>query len=111
MLWRASRRQSPTVSDAVPSTTSTSQRTSNIGASGSGWASELDDEIGEEDINHLGVFEHVTGVLGDGFFQFGLPRGRRQRVGGLRGQHVENRGARGHQQRGLLLDALGLFLV
>ena len=76
--------------------TSTWQDTSSSPAKGLAAASVLDDEVGEEDIGHLGWLENVAGVLADRLLEGRLALGGHELIGGLLGSTADALGAYRH---------------
>src|SRR5689334_9995710 len=102
--------QSRTLIVAVPRTKSTGHGTSITQPNGSATSgSELDDELGEEDINHLLLVKQLTDFFLDcrlqGLFAFGRDEGG----GCLLRQELQNRGTHEHRDDRRLLNVLRLF--
>src|SRR4051794_31641471 len=110
MLSRWSSRHSRTVIEPLPTITSTPHRTSCNPGNALAGTSELDDEVGEEDIGYLCGVNDPGRLIEQLLLQRSLPVWRDDRVGGLLRQHVDERRAEPRQGNVALLHALGLFL-
>src|SRR5215218_9670683 len=89
MLFRCSSRHSRTVMDPLPTMTSTSHRTSCNPAKALAGASELDDEVGEEDIGDLRGVDDPGRLIEQVLLQCRLAVRRDDLVGSLLRQHVD----------------------
>src|SRR5581483_7684956 len=110
MLSAWSARQSRTEIVPVPTITSTSHWTSRRPAYGfAAGASELDDEIGEEDIGHLHWLDDGRRARGDRLLQRRLAGRCDDLAGLLLAEQLEDTGPDPHQLDLALLDVFGVL--
>src|SRR4051794_15055396 len=110
MLSRWSSRHSRTVIEPLPTITSTLHRTSCNPGNALAGTSELDDEVGEEDIGYLGGVNDPGRLFEQVLLERRLAVRRDDLFGSLLCQHVDKGRAEARQRHVALLHALGLLL-